>query len=328
MTGSINTTMKSDSDSGFRWGPFNLEGARPWRLRIQQRGGSVVYPYPDREPKVSQHISDCDTTKPIIHKGNHFSQFTHPRDYPPNCEFYFWDNCLLPQLMYRTEANPTGTKQWTRIVYRSTVSIDNQATESELDLHERRVNDRLRHMSGGRTQSWRDVIKILRPCEPRGRTILLALSSDNAIQHYYGVTNQELEQRVRSVCQRRGWLLDIRRKPARAAREQGGSITDQLLSKDYYGVVCTHSALAIEAICAGTPVVGLGATAIRGSTSRWWEFEADYFLAQVAPLHVEQRIQQLLCHTWHKDELMAGTWSQSPDLTRHTPYTDWEIFDE
>ena len=321
--------MKSDSDSGFRWGPFNLQGSPPWPLRIEQWGGSVIYPHTvSDQGKQSHDLSQVDTTKPIIHKGNHFTNFTHPRDYPPDCQWYFWDNCLIPQLMYCTEANPTGTKQWTRVVYRSTVAVDNQCTESELEAHERRVNDRLRFLSGGRTTSWRDVVKIHRPCEPRGRTILLALSSDNAIQHYYGVTNQELIRRVQAVCQRRGWALDTRSKPSRAQREHGGSITDQLLAKDYYAVVCTHSAAAIEILCAGTPCVGLGATALHGSTSRWWEFEMDYFLAQVAQEHIELRIQHLLAHTWHKEELLRGDWSLSPDLQRHTPYDRWDIFED
>lgn len=320
--------MKSDQDSGFRWGPFEIhddpkfEGRRP--LYIQQKGGCVHYPYKVwSNQKESQHISQVDTTKPIIHKGNHFGHFTHARDYPDGTEWYFWDNCLLPQLMYKTEANPEGAKQWARIVYKSTMPGQCRFTEHDLDQHEYRVNSRIRQITGGRINSWEELCPIkTRPTE--GDRVLLALSSDQALWHWYGLTPRDIESRVRSVCDRWGWQLDLRLKPDRRSRENGGSIRDQLRAQTYRCVVTLNSAAAIECLAEGVPVVALGAHSLNTMITPWQEFEKNWFCPPVEEW-VRHRMREMLCLTWHKDELLDGSWSLSRQTQQVEPFNRWSI---
>lgn len=322
--------MKSDQDSGFRWGPFEIrddpsfQGRRP--LRIQQKGGCVYYPYAQDLGKVSQHISDVNTEKPIIHKGNHFGHFTHARDYPSHCEWYFWDNCLLPQLMYRTEANPEGGKQWARIVKGSTMPGWITVSEDRQQYHSDRINDRLKSMSQGKIRDWQQLCRIeTRPTG--GRRVLLALSSELAVKHWYGLSSTEVEKRVREVCDRWGWHLDIRPKPDRRSREQGHSIQDQLQSLDYRCVVTVNSTAAIECLSLGVPVVALGAHNIASQCTPWKLFERNWFCPPV-PEWVRLRQQQLLALTWHKQELLDGTWALSPEVQCAEPFTKWSLFDD
>ncbi len=320
--------MKSDQDSGFRWGPFELhdqeqfKGRRP--LYIEQKGGCVHYPYAvDPNNKRSHHISEVDTSKPIIHKGNHFGHFTHFRDYPEDCEVYFWDNCLLPQLMYRNEANPAGDKNWTRIVYRSTMPGWVHSTEDRLQWHEDRVNARLQKDSRGQIQSWRDIIRI-ETRQTEGDRVLLALPSDNALLHWYGVSRSTIIEKTQAVCDRWGWQLVIRDKPQRRDRENGGSIQDQLRADRYRCMVTVNSASAIEALCLGVPVVALGAHSLGTQAMTWELFEKNWFCPPVVEW-VDLRIRQLLCLTWHKDELLDGTWALSPETGNTEPFNQWEI---
>lgn len=319
--------MKSDQDSGWRWGPFvmvddpKFQGRRP--LYTQQKGGCVHYPYqgPWKE-KHSQHISQVDTTKPIIHKGNHFSHFTHPRDYPPDCEFYFWDNSLLPQLMQPRE-HYEDCLSWARICYRSTMPGWVPATEAELDQHESRINHRLRLQSQGWITDWRQLIEIRRRATG-GRQVLLLLPSENALHYYYGWRSAELTAKIHEACRKINLELVVRSKPTRRDRNEGNTVARQLSGGDYRCVITVNSAAAIESLCLGYPTVCLGAHQLAQLSTPWEEFSKNWFCPP-EPQFVEQRCRQLLTQTWHKQELLEGSWALSPLTAQTEPYQGWEI---
>lgn len=201
-------------DSGFRWGPFEIHGPKPWPLQIQQTGGSVYYPYDyhPRRAKQSHGPTDADLSQPIIMKGNYFENFTHARDLG-DAEFYYWDNCLLPQLMYHNAANPHGDKDWTRLVYRSTAPAGITATEGELEQHLNRVNSQIKRISQGSKSSLWDILPV-KPVTVRGTKILVCLSAQLTISRWYNENLADLRRRIESWAQPRGYTVEYQRETA------------------------------------------------------------------------------------------------------------------
>lgn len=319
--------MKSDKDSGFKWGPFEIHDTPKFRGRrplvTQQKGGCVYYPYEPRPDfKYSQDISQVDTSRPIIHKGNHYERFTHPRDYPEGCEWYFWDNCLLPELMYRSPANPEGGKYWARVVPGSMMPGWVYAQDTDLDYHSRRVTDLVRFHAANKQIVWQDLAPV-RTRQTQGHKVLLALPSPNNLHYLSGGTIQTLINRVQAVCDRWGWSLVTRSKPSRRSRENGGSIREQLRQGDYRCVVTVNSASGIECLAEGVPVVALGLHSLGSLATTWQEFESNSLAPPVREF-VELRQLQLLTMTWHKDELIDGTWHTHPRLTTE-PNNTWNL---
>ena len=317
--------MKSD-DSGFRWGPFNIQGPRPWRLQIEQLGGSVYYPYDyhPRRAKISQGPRDADLTKPIIMKGNHFEAFTHARDLA-NTEWYYWDNCLVPQLMMPSAANPHGEKHWTRLVYRSTAPEAITATEAELEQHLLRVNEQIRRISNGAANSIWDIIAV-KPVRVRGTRILVCLSAQLTISKWYNESLADLRNRIESWAEPRGYTVEYREKTARKHRVGTESLEHQLLNNDYRFVICTHSASALEVLATGTPVVALGAEAAHGLNTPWSKMLNDELTTPTAD-DIQSQITRMLTTVWHKQELLTGDWSLSYNKLSQTPYTKWTLYD-
>lgn len=312
-----------NDDSGFRWGPFNILGPRPWPLRIQQQGGSVYYPYRDTHRQKHSHGPRAvDPTLPIIMKGNFFEDFTHIRDFALS-EVYYWDNCLLPQLMYTNPANPRGSKVWCRLVQGSTAPGGYTGSDQQYQEHQLRVNDWLQRESQGQVRDWREICRVYRPVRSRAPRVLLCLSQFQTLQHYYGESRSDIEQAVREICYQRNWQLVIRDKRDRRHREQH-SLTDQLLSEDYHCAICTHSAAALEILATGTPVVSLGAEVAHHLSTTWSEFR-DGAVREASKEEVEAQMLKTLSTVFHKQELLSGSWSQVNITTCYDPYDQWRL---
>lgn len=313
-------------DSGFRWGPFNILGDKPWRLQIQQQGGSVYYPYQShsRRAKVSHGPTDADLSKPIIMKGNHFEQFTHERDLA-SAEWYYWDNCLIPQLMSPSAANPTGHKDWTRLVYKSTAPEQITATDSELAQHLARVNEHIHRISTGASHSLWDVVPI-KPVTVRGTRILVCLSAQLTISNWYAESLADLRARIELWAEPRGYTVEYRDKQSRQHRTGTRSLTHQLLAQDYRFVICTHSASALEVLATGTPVVALGAEAAHDLNTPWHKMLNDELTTPTAD-DIHNQILRILPTVWHKQELLTGDWSLSYSTDCQTPYHRWRLYD-
>ena len=316
----------NQEDSGFRWGPFNIQGDKPWRLKIQQLGGSVYYPYEykAREVKISHGPRDADLSLPIIMKGNHFEAFTHARDLE-TAEWYYWDNCLIPQLMSRSEANPTGNKDWTRLVYKSTAPERITASDGELSQHLARVNHHIHRISNGHSRSLWDVVPV-KPVTVRGTRILVCLSAQLTISKWYAESLADLRARIESWAHPRGYSVEYRDKQSRQHRTGTRSLTHQLLTNDYRFVICTHSASAIEILATGTPVVALGAEAAHDLNTPWTKMLNDELTTPTAD-DIQNQILRLLPTVWHKQELLTGDWSMSYNSQCQQPYTRWKLYD-
>lgn len=316
----------SKDDSGFRWGPFNIQGPRPWSLKIKQIGGSVYYPYEydARKAKKSHGPQDADLTQPIIMKGNHFEQFTHARDLE-TAEWYYWDNCLIPQLMYASAANPYGDKAWTRLVYKSTAPEQITASDSELQQHLNRVNEHIHRISHSRSHSLWDVVPV-KPVRVRGTRILVCLSAQLTISKWYNADLAELRNRIESWAGPRGYSVEYRDKIARKDRVGTQTLTHQLLTNDYRFVVCTHSASALEVLATGTPVVALGAEAAHTCNTTWSKMLNDELTTPTED-DVRSQIIRILPTVWHKQQLLTGDWSLSYTTDSQQPYTKWRLYD-
>jgi len=307
--------MNRDYDSGFRWGPFEIQdqgtGLRP--LRIQQWGGCVRYPYEPSEVKHSQHISQVNTLRPIIHKGCHYgSEFTHPRDYPDHTEWYFWDNCLIPE--YQTPPHDQPGKNWCRLVFRGCFPGDYLGRDQDLTEHEHRVTDRLGHTWDQRLQ--------FRENRSRGSRVLLCLSTESMSPSYYGHTQSEIIQRVQGECQRQGLDLHLRPKQPRNIRRR---LEDQL-EGEWRCVIASHSAIVGESLKLGYPTVSLGQSAYPRECLTWPEFCEGGTLT-LDPQRVRQRTRELLALTWHKRELLEGTWCHHRiRICQFRPQEQWQLW--
>ena len=314
-----------NDDSGFRWGPFNLRGPRPWPLRIQQQGGAVIYPYQDQHrTKRSHGPRAVDPNLPIIMKGNFFEDFTHIRDFSDR-EVYYWDNCLLPQLMYMNPANPRGNKVWCRLVRGSTAPGLYTQTDTEIELHETRVNEWLQKESQGVTRSWSEVCRVYRPVKSRAPRVLLCLSQTLTLQAYYGESRSELEQEIRKICDSQGWELTVRFKRDRRYREQH-SLTDLLMREPFHIAICTHSAAALEILATGTPVMSLGAECSHHLSTSWDQFCAGV-VRECTEQEVYDQMRRTLSTVFHKQELLSGSWSQV-NINCYRPYDQWRLLKE
>lgn len=312
-----------NDDSGFRWGPFNLRGPRPWPLQIEAQGGSVIYPYRDSNKRKHSHGPRAvDPRLPIIMKGNFFEDFTHIREFA-NSEVYYWDNCLLPQFMYQNPVNPNGSKVWCRLVRGSTAPGSFTVTDSNLREQETRVNDWCHRESRGRIHNWREICPVHRPVRPRGRRVLFCLSQTQTLAHYYGEARAEIQQQIQTICNTQGWELIIRDKRDRRHREQH-SLRDQLLSEDFVCAICTHSAAALEILATGTPVVALGANVAHQLSTTWQEFREGH-IRSVDHAQVDDQMRRTLTTVFHKQELLSGSWSSINIDQYYKPYTEWRL---
>jgi hypothetical protein len=257
-------------------------------------------------------------------KGNHFEQFTHARDLD-SAEWYYWDNCLIPQLMYQSAANPYGDKAWTRLVYKSTTPEQITATDSELQQHLNRVNDHIHRISHSRSRSLWDIVPV-KPVRVRGTRILVCLSAQLTISKWYDADLADLRNRIESWAKPRGYSVEYREKTARKSRVGTQTLTHQLLTNDYRFVVCTHSASALEVLATGTPVVALGAEAAHDLNTPWHKMLNDELTTPTED-EVRSQILRILPTVWHKQQLLTGDWTLSYSTDCQTPYNKWKLYD-
>jgi hypothetical protein len=257
-------------------------------------------------------------------KGNHFEAFTHARDLA-SAEWYYWDNCLVPQLMMPSAANPHGEKHWTRLVYRSTAPEAITAPEGELAQHLLRVNEQIRRISNGSANSIWDIIPV-KPVRVKGTRILVCLSAQLTISKWYDESLADLRARIESWAEPRGYTVEYREKTARKHRVGTESLEHQLLNNDYRFVICTHSASALEVLTTGTPVVALGAEAAHTLNTPWTKMLNDELTTPTAD-DIRSQITRMLTTVWHKQELLTGDWSLSYNKASQTPYTKWRLYD-
>lgn len=243
-----------EDDSGFRWGCFSLSGSRPWPLRTQSLGGSVIYPYPDTDPKHSQHIRDCEPMGPIIVKGNHAEQFTHPREYSDRPSYY-WDNSLLPEIMPRPP-DRSARQWWTRLVKAGPFPGEFTGTENQVRAREQAVNDYLR--SFGQAERWDLLIRVNEQTTARTKHVIWLEPQSAVTQWFYGESRESVIDRVRLECQRLGLTLITRAKPPRSQRWGANSLRNLITNLRPHCVIGVHSAAAQEALCTLTPYVSLG----------------------------------------------------------------------
>lgn len=304
-------TRDTDNDSGFRWGPFNLQGTEPWRLLTEQRGGSVIYPYKSTSTqKHSQHITDIDQRLPVIHKGNHFTKFTHPRDYDRTCDWFWWDNCLLPQIM-----DLTDDKQWTRIVFRGCFPDEITITDRELTEHIYTIESRIGHSL--------ETVVPQHTARSDGRRVLYLEPNPNPLWHYYGVSQAELRRGIEIECLRQGLELVVRSKPSRPQRRQDP--LRELLRQKWHSVITVHSAATAEVVASGLPCVQLGQGAYPRETMSWPQFCAGVLFVSTESQR-QQRTRELAISVWHKQQLLEGTWQ--PQIVRQSqPQTLWNLYD-
>lgn len=320
-------TRAKDDDSGFKWGPFNLQGPKPWRLKIVPWQGSVVYPYsnPAFRAKVSHGPHQFDPTLPVIHKGNNMGDFCHPLTYPEHTEWYYWDNSLLPQFMNPCAANPSGAKVWTRLVYKGIFPGRYIGTEDLLEQREREINHLIRQLANGVAYRWQDIVRIdYIEYRPRAR-ILLCLPSADIPWHYYKQPMNQIIDTIRQIADQKHWQLDIRYKPARRNRTGEASIDYQLEQGQYLAVIGMHSAIGAEVIARGVPYVALGQHAL-ADLALTLEDLVQERIAPRDPDSVYQRLRQLLLATRSKPlELLSGTWSLDNYEKQFEPLTTWRI---
>lgn len=318
---------QKDDDSGFKWGPFNIEGPKPWRLKIVSWQGSVVYPYlnPTFRHKVSHGPHQFRQDQPVICKGNNMGDFTHPDIYNTACEWYYWDNSLLPQFMNPCAANPRGDKIWTRLVYRGIFPGRYLGTEQELAEREHKVNELIRQLANGVRHRWQDVVRIdYVDYRPR-RRILLCLPSADIPWHYYRQPMNLIIEHIRQLALHKGWELVVRHKPARRNRLGQASIDYELLHGQYLAVIGIHSAIGAEVLARGVPYVALGQHAM-GSLAFSLDDLVEEQVYQVDLASVYQRFRELLLLTRSKPlELLTGTWSLDNYEKLFEPLTTWRI---
>ncbi len=287
---------------GYRHGVFDLIGSPPYNMHREELGGSVrVNLQTESDPRQqNQGIIDCTESGPRLHRGNVFERFTHSRDHQG--DWYYFDNPLLPQFSGPSLACVRSQKWYHRMVRRSLCPGRIDYTEQELQSHEDRINQNLRYT--GQATEWSQCFNF-HHTEPRGRTVLFCVPSATCVYHWYGQKLETLTERLRLICQSQGLELRIREKPQ--VKRGPWQFRYENFS-DVYCVITIHSALGIEALEYGLPVVALGYHALHDLSTPWWEFRRGHLRLWEA-WAVEHRVRQLLALTWYRSDWVEGLWS-------------------
>ena len=298
----------NSNDSGYRWGPFALSGNGPWRLRAQHLGGDVIYPYPTGGEKQSQGPEVLEPNTNYIYKGNLYENHTHPMHFPQGSNFYFWDNCLIPQIQHESP-NPT---HWCRLVYNSAFPHTFRTDTAH----------RARRTVKNFTPRSIEHIAPYQSSTQRTKRILWARSSNAALRAWYGVEHRELELAIHKLTKHLGCELIQRIKPPRTSRQQGNTLVDEILHTKPQLVIVTHSAGAFESASTGTPTLALGGNTLgpyNMSYEQAWEGNHN-------TINVSQYLEILenTLHTvYHKQtELFTGNYDLT-ELHNTEPYQDW-----
>lgn len=291
------------SQHGIKWG-LNVFRGQGYRIKLQSLGG-------DLERLAGQDITALTKDDRVLMMGNAWIH-RDPRDrtwhdpktvIPMVREFYFWDNPPIPQILYRNLHNPVGHKNWMRIV---PGGIMPQPLWDGRD-HQARINDQLRQCSGGKITSWLDLVDIHRDCQPRGRRVLIILSSSQVYERYALTTKQQWRSQVEHECRQQGLEPVIRDKHSRNVRHHQGEL-NEVLKEPWYCTISFQSMSVVESLAQGVPAVAyLGDSALRDLTTPWSEFQRGQLRVWHRD-HCLDQISGLLSQCWHKQEAYEGEW--------------------
>jgi hypothetical protein len=221
--------------------------------------------------------------------------------------------------MQTSGANPSGTKTWTRIVYKSQFPGRFTGTEQDLHSHELRVNREIQRQGHG---TWQDSVK--RPWLKISKTkCLLALPSEECLSHYYGQSLDDVVKAVTKAAEDLGYELVIRPKVDRRRRSQN-TLEDQCRAENISVVIGVHSAVAHEAVNLGMAYVALGQHPLGLVATSWAEFTRGEILWPTEEL-VDRRTRELLLTVYSKHELLEGTWSHALGCELLEPITTWRL---
>lgn len=277
------------TDSGYKWGCFDLVKPEPYRFMNEEQGGSVRAPRPKgAKHKPSQHLSDCDDYSDKIVKGHDYTRWTAPWQLQSSgCRWWFWDNPLIPQLTPHTD------KSWTRLVQGGHFPFQSEDSLGDPTA----ALARFREITGEHLRD-RIPVRAVRPGD--SRTVLWAESSDNNHRHYLGLSTEELYKLIERECHRQGLKLERRPKLSRGQR-------DPIDPSPYRCVVVSHSAIETEVLCLGRPVVRIGQGTMGKLATTWREFTEGQ-LKSAREDQVLTRVEQLMACTAYKKDLFTGHW--------------------
>ena len=288
---------------GLRWG-LNVFRGPGYRIGLRELGG-------DCERLENQDISRLQSTDRVLMMGNAWIH-RDPRDrrwWPPEevrgrvREFYFWDNPPLPHILYQGRHNPLSRKNWMRITPGSIMPRD-------LGWHQRhvdRINEQLRDCTDGWIQHWQQLTGGTEPVQPRGRRVLVIMSSSQVYERYAGVTKQQWLNQVRAECERQHLYVEIRDKQSRG-RRRNCEIDQHLRQGQYRATISFQSMAQVESIIAGVPAVNyLGTPVGIRPVTPWQEFQSG-ILRMATQDQVEHEVETLFSQMFHKTEAYSGGW--------------------
>jgi hypothetical protein len=296
------------------------------RMIIQdvEQGGSL-------RRVTNQAIEEIPKGVPLFQFGNIFglktshllherTRFIHPqRLRDGGWEFYYWDNPTLPHVLYKGPWNPEGFKNWCRITHNSTMSEG----DFTLGEGEQKLNHELETLTQGTHTTWQDIVGKRQPCQPRGSTVLLCPSSREMFLHYYNINASEWIKNKTKTLTKMGYKVEVRMKPGRQQREQGGGkLRDRLARNDIAFTVSCHSVGAIESILAGTPAVVEGWHSGGELATPWDEFRNSNSLRTPSQEAITQWVKRLLDDTHHKTSVYSGEWfrvQRNRECSQHIP---------
>ena len=259
---------------------------------------------------------------PIIVKGNHADEFTHPREYSDRPSYY-WDNSLLPEIMPRPP-DRSARQWWTRLVKAGPFPGEFTGTIAQVREREQAVNDYLR--SFGQGERWDLLCRMRDAPGPRSDYVVWLEPQSQVTQWFYGESRDTVIDRVKTTVASQGLKLITRPKPARSQRWGTGSLRTLIKNVKPRCCLGVHSAAAQEVLFELTPYVSLGQSAWGDQVTAWSEFEQGH-LRQPDPHAVYQRARELLTVTRNKgSELLTGEWSKDHLEGLWTPNEDWRLW--
>ena len=278
------------SNHGLHWGWYRRkQSAQDWRIHLD-----------NYEP--CERIGAEPEGTHLVKFGNEWGSrpFQHPSQVK-HTNWHFWDNPEIPQLLWPNPANPQGSKDWIRWVPGEIL------TTRETENGAARINDLLKHYSGGRVTAWHEIAPVRPVSLIRSKTVLLVPSSAPNYQHYYGITQGAWISKYTQSLEQLGYTVEVRMKRGRKFRKQGNELTDQLSSGRYFATLSQHSVAAMETIMAGYPAIVTGPHPAGELATPWSEF-AQGDLRTPEQISVVNWVETLLGNCRHKSEIFGGTW--------------------
>lgn len=247
-------------------------------------------------------IARTDGSTLLIKRGNEwgYRDFQHP-DLLKHNNWYYLDNPEIPQLLWQHPANPGGAKTWVRMVPGEILTSRCEQNGAS------RINDLLKELSKGKVDAWYQIAPIKAWRKNTRKHLLFVTSSHEVYTNYYGTTIDAWLGHYTRAVEGMGYTWEVRSKPTRKERRDGGQLTDQLLAGDYTAIVCQHSVAAQEAIMAGVPAVVTGPVQ-QGPLATPWEEFAMGELRRPEQIEVVNWTEALLANTYHVTEINRPGW--------------------